>query len=64
MTGEGKVQVYYGDGNSLLPKIKTENLINDSKNGVYISSWVDYTNWNDFIYLELVKNQAPNKWLF
>ena len=60
---EGQVQVYYGDTDSLLLKVKTENLLNDLENGEYISSRMDYTNWDESLYPELVKRQAPNQLL-
>jgi hypothetical protein len=52
---EGPVQVYYVDTDSLLLKVKTENLLNDLENGEHISSRMDYTHWNESFYLELVK---------
>ena len=60
---EGKVQVYYGDAYSLLLKVKTENFLNDLENGEYIRSRMDYTNWNESLYPELVKRLAPNQLL-
>ena len=60
---KGQVQVYYGDTDSLLLKVKTENLLEDLENGVYIGPRMDYTNWIESIYPELVKRQAPNQLL-
>ena len=60
---EGQVQVYYGNTDSLLLKVKTENLLNDLENGEYISSRMNYTNWDESLYPELVKRQAPNQLL-
>ena len=51
------------DTDSPLLKVKTENLLNDLENGEYISSRMDYTNWDESLYPELVKRQAPNQLL-
>ena len=60
---EGEVQVYYGDTDSLLLKVKTEDLLGDLEKGEHISSRMDFTNWNSSLYPELVKRQAPNQLL-
>ena len=62
--GKGQVKICYGDTNSLLLKVKTENLINDLANGKIISSRMDYANWDGEVYPELVNRWAPNQLLF
>ena len=52
---EGKIQLYYGDMDSLLLKVKTENLLCDLGNGKHISSQIDFTSWDVSICLVLVK---------
>ena len=58
--GRGYFQVYNGDTDSLLFKGKTDKLLHDLENGVHITSRMDYTNWNESIYTELVKHKASN----
>ena len=48
----------------LLLKVKTENLSDDLENSKYISSWMDYTHWDELIYTELVKRQVPKSCYF
>ena len=62
--GEGQIQTYYGGTDSLLLKVKTDNLLDDLENGKHIRSRRDYTNWDESIYPELAKRQAPNQLLF
>jgi hypothetical protein len=59
--GEGEVQVYYGDTDSLLLKVNTGDLLNDLENGEHIRSQMDFTNWNASLYLELMKHQASDQ---
>ena len=44
-------------------KVRTANLLEDLEKGVHISSRMDFTNWDESIYPELVKRQAPNQLL-
>ena len=62
--GERQVQVHYGDTDSLLLKIKAENLLANLENGKQTSSRLEYTNWDKSIHPKIVKRQAPNKFLF
>ena len=62
--GKGQVEVCYGDIDSLLLKVKTQNLLNDLAQGEIISSRMDYTNWSGEVYPDLVKRWASNRLLF
>ena len=53
MAGGGVFQVYYGDTDSLVLKVKTDDLLNDLENGKRISSRMDFTNWYESITPEL-----------
>ena len=61
---EQQFQVYYGATDSLLLKVKTNNLLDDLENSMYICFWMDYINWDESIYPELVKYKTPNNLLF
>ena len=47
--------MYYEDTNSLLLKVTTGNLLVDLESDMLISSRMDYTNWDEAIYLELME---------
>ena len=56
--------MYYGDTDSLMLKVKCDNLLNDLENGEHISSRMDFNKRDESIYLKLMKHQAPHKLLF
>ena len=55
---------YYRDTDSLLLKVKTENLLENCDTSEHISPSMDYTNWDESIYSELVLHQAAKKPLY
>ena len=64
MLGEGKSSSLLWGYSFIITKGKTENLWDNLENGKYINSRIDFTNWDESFYPEIVKRQAPYKLLF
>ena len=62
LSEEERVEVYYGERDFLLLKVKTQNLHNELANGKINTP--NYTNWDREVYTELLKRQDSNQLLF
>ena len=62
--GKGQVKVYYREIDSLLLKVKTDNLLDELENNEHISSQMDHTNWDESTYPKLVKKRAKISYYF